>query len=262
MATIKINNAHYYYELQGQGKPLVFIAGYTCDHRYYLPILDKITKHFQVLIFDNRGIGSTTDGGEQLSAELMAEDTLALIKALGLSKPHVVAHSMGGTIAQVIASQYPDQIEKLVLLNTSAKWRQAMVNVLGALLALRQQLNKLDSLVDASLALMYAEEFLSNEESVNALKQLILNNPKPQPVEDQKRQHGVISTFDGRAALKKIKAPTLISYGLQDVISLPLDAEYLHQNINNSKLISLNCGHALLPEVPDELTEELLKFLL
>src|SRR3990167_4083066 len=134
MPNITVNNVNFYYELHGKGQPLVLICGYTADHSYWLPILNALNQHFQVLIFDNPGIGQTTDDGSELSAELIADDIVALTKALNLKKPHILGASMGGTIAQCVASRHPQIVNKLVLLVTSAKWRKAML--LGVKVAL------------------------------------------------------------------------------------------------------------------------------
>ena len=125
MPKIKANNATFYYELVGKGQPIILIAGYTCDYSTWQLMMEQLSNHFQVLVFDNRGIGQTTDTNEPLSAELMAEDVIALSEQLHLDKPHIVGQSMGGTIAQTIAAKFPDKINKLCLLTTSAKWRHA-----------------------------------------------------------------------------------------------------------------------------------------
>ena len=106
MPKILVNNAEFYYELNGTGQPLILISGYTCNHNFWHPILDTLSSKFQVLTFDNRGCGKTKDNSQPLLAKLMADDVMALAKALGLKKPHIIGQSMGGTIAQTVASNY------------------------------------------------------------------------------------------------------------------------------------------------------------
>ena len=112
MSKIKLNNANFYYELHGKGHPLILIAGYSGDHLVWMPLLENLSKQFQVLLFDNRGVGQTTDDGRPLSAELMAQDVVALADALDLKKPHIVGQSMGGTIAQRVATHHSEKINK------------------------------------------------------------------------------------------------------------------------------------------------------
>ena len=262
MAFIEINATRYYYELHGKGtQPLILIAGYTGDHTVYYPVLDMLAPHFNILVFDNRGIGQTTDDGSVLSAEKMADDIMAMANKLNLHKPHIVGQSMGGTIAQAIASQYADQIGKLVLLTTSAKWRSAMLQALSSLIDLRKANLPFDLQFNAIVPWVFGEAFLSNKDCLEACKQLLLNDPHPQSLENQLRQYGVLTTFDGRKALSKISAPTLIIYGVQDLITLPNESAYLQQHIKHASLLALDCAHVITAEVPEPLGKALLEFL-
>ena len=71
MPNITINNASFYYELHGAGQPLILIAGYGANGRSWMPIVEALSRHFLVMIFDNRAGGQTTDDGVTLSVELM-----------------------------------------------------------------------------------------------------------------------------------------------------------------------------------------------
>lgn len=261
MPTIQANGAEFYYELHGKGQPLILISGYTCDHQFWIPVLDNLSKHFQVLIFDNRAIGQTKDTNEKLSVELMAQDVMALAKTLDLSSPHIVGQSMGGTIAQCIASQYPKEINKLALINTSAKWRLAILLSLKAALMLKKQNVSLEIIIEIVLPWLFGDVFLSNEKQVKAFKKALIENPYPQTLEDQTRQFEVLKNFDGQNKLKSIQAPTLIAYGIEDLISLPGESHFLANQITGAKLSAYESGHGLPLELPNELSKSLLDFL-
>src|SRR3990167_1041902 len=139
MPILNVNNADFYYEIHGNGQPVVLISGYSCDHLAWLPILAGLSKHFQVILFDNRAIGRTVDKGIPLSVELMAQDVIDLAQQLQLNKPHIIGHSMGGTIAPTIAGLYPGEISKVCILASSVKWRPAMLGGLESLLTMRKQ---------------------------------------------------------------------------------------------------------------------------
>jgi pimeloyl-ACP methyl ester carboxylesterase len=91
----------------GHGPDLLMITGDTAPMSLWMPYLLKpLAKHFTVTIFDNRGVGySTDDTSERMSVPLMAEDTAKFIRALNLHKPTVVGWSMGGEIALTMAAQ-------------------------------------------------------------------------------------------------------------------------------------------------------------
>lgn len=261
MPTITANNASFYYELHGEGHPVVLISGYTCDHQLWLPLIEKLSQTFQVLIFDNRGVGQTTDDGASLSVELMAQDVYALTRALKLQKPHLVGHSMGGAIAQYLASLYPKALNKLVLLSTASKWRQAMLKGMKSLLTLREKEMDPEILFESTLPWVFGESFLKDQKQILALKQAWESDPHPQSLEDQTRQFKVLEAFDVRKLLKDIIAPTLVIYGIQDIIALPSEAEFLASHIENSQLVPLDFAHGIPIEAPNELSKALLKFL-
>lgn len=262
MPFIHANGAEFYYELHGQGKPLVLIAGYTCDHTYWLPVLDHLAKQFQVLIFDNRASGQTKDAGEELSAELMAKDVIAICDALGLEKPHIAGQSMGGTIAQTIAALYPDKISHLVILTSTAKWREVLLYACENMLKLRQDNIDLGLLVELMLPWVYSNEFLLNPVNVQMVKSFTLEYPFLLSVENQARQFAFLRQFDGREQLKRITAPTLIIYGVDDIASMPADSKFMANQIRHAKLVKFDCAHGITIEATKQLVEEMHQFLL
>lgn len=237
------------------------IAGYTCDHTFYLPILDALVKHFKVLIFDNRGVGRTTDDGSALSAEIMADEIMGLSEKLRLHKPHVLGQSMGGTIAQAIASRHADKINQLVLITTTAKWRMAMLSAFDSLLSMRKLNLDFELQFQLALSWLFGEKFLSDSKKVSVFKNFLLTNKYPQSLADQKRQFAVLKNFDGREVLKDITAETLIIYGSEDIVALPSESKFLWDQIKNSRLAELPCGHVMVTEVPRELSDILVNFL-
>lgn len=116
MPKAKINDIDMYYEVQGDGFPLVMIMGFlgnaNCwDARMLFPLADK----FKVIVLDNRGTGRTDVSDKEFSIKLFAEDTVGLMDALDIPKAHVLGISMGGMIAQELALNYPERVEKLIL---------------------------------------------------------------------------------------------------------------------------------------------------
>lgn len=262
MPHLKINNTAFYYELSGKGQPLVLISGYAADHFFWQPILAEMEKHFQVLIFDHRAIGQTQDGDTfPLTAQIMADDIMNLVKALGLKKPHIVGQSMGGTIAQNIAVRYPDEISKLVILNSTLKWRQAMLLGLKSMLNVQRENGSFDTVFELILSWVYGEAFLNNPTQVEFLRSVFLNNPYPQSLANQERQYAALVEFDGRNHASQIKADTLVVSGLEDVISLPAESKEIAESIPHAKLVELQCGHGITGEMPKELSQILTQFL-
>lgn len=245
MAFASINGVKMYYEVHGEGYPLLLVPGYTCDSSYFLPVLDPLSKYFQVVVMDNRGVGQTQDDGAELSVEIFADDIMALADHLGLVKPHVIGQSMGGTIAQSVGIRYGERIGKLGVFVSSAKWRLAMLWGLKSHWEMRQQGMDLMTIIDAMLPWVYGEAFLADEEKVAWLRQAIVDIPHPQSLEDQIRQYQALVTFDARDEVSNIAVPTLIVNGREDLIAMPDESAFLHQQIKDSKWVELPCGHAI-----------------
>ncbi len=104
------------YRMTGSGPPLVMIMGYGGTMRVWdRRLIDALAQHHRVVIFDNAGIGETQALPSPLSIDAMANQTSALIGALGLGRPDVLGWSMGSMIAQALTALHPGQVDHLVL---------------------------------------------------------------------------------------------------------------------------------------------------
>lgn len=244
MPTLHANDIEIYYELHGKGKPLVLIAGYTGDHSFWDFMLDDLAKKFQVLIFDNRGIGQTKDSNNSFTLEMMADDTMMLVEQLGLVKPVIIGQSMGGAIAQIIAKNYGDKIDRLIILNSAAKFSVRSGKVLESLLNCRKESLPFDLFIDSALPWFFSSEFLAKPENITAFKQALINNPYPQTVADQERQFNALLPFDSREWIHQITTPTLVISATNDIIALPEESKALAQGIAHSQFQSIPGAHS------------------
>ena len=104
------------YRVVGSGPPLILIMGYAGTMQTWEPqFVNTLALRNRVVIFDNAGIGATAAVPNQLTIDAMANQTSALITALGLGRPDVLGWSMGSMIAQALAVLHPDQVNRLVL---------------------------------------------------------------------------------------------------------------------------------------------------
>lgn len=260
MARIKINGAEFYYEVHGDGYPLVLISGYSGHGKTWLPIVSGLSKYFKVILFDNRGCGETIDGDTKLSVALMASDVIELCRALNLNKPHIIGRSMGGAIVQYLAANYPEEISKIGILVSTSKWRMAILKTF--VIGIKMQEQNVDGEIIRAFfeSWLWSEKFLTDAALMEAHRNLNASYAYPQSIVDQKRQYEVFANFDGRDSLTKIKAPTFIGYGKEDIIVLPQDSVYLASKIKNSKLVGFNCAHMIAIEATEALVNELINF--
>jgi 3-oxoadipate enol-lactonase len=118
MATLRVNGVELYYEMHGRGEPVLLIHGLGSSTRDWDPQVPQLSKQFQVITFDVRGHGRSGKPKERYSVKLFADDTAALIRALGVGPVHVVGISMGGMIAFQLAVDAPDLVRSLVIVNS------------------------------------------------------------------------------------------------------------------------------------------------
>ena len=113
---VAVNGIEIGYRQFGHGPELVMVTGDTAPMSLWMPyLLRPLAQNFTVTIFDNRGVGYTSDDlSRPLTVPLMARDTGELIEALGLVKPTLVGWSMGGEIGLTLAEQQPSMLGALV----------------------------------------------------------------------------------------------------------------------------------------------------
>jgi 3-oxoadipate enol-lactonase len=117
MPKLRVNNAGIYYEVTGQGEPLLFIHGLASSSRSWKKQVPLFSQHYQVITFDIRGHGRSDKPIEPYSIELFATDTQELLRELGINRAHVVGFSMGGMIAFQLAVDAPELVRSLVAVN-------------------------------------------------------------------------------------------------------------------------------------------------
>jgi pimeloyl-ACP methyl ester carboxylesterase len=112
----KVPGSELNYERAGEGEPLLLIQGMSANHMAWgRPFSSLLERSFEVVSFDNRGMGLSRRVTEAFSIAEMAADTAALLDALEIESAHVLGISMGGMIAQELALAHPRRLRSLTL---------------------------------------------------------------------------------------------------------------------------------------------------
>lgn len=116
---IEIDGRRYAWRSLGAGPPLVMINGYAATSADWSPaFLAALAEGFELICPDNRGVGESEPGGEELTIAAMASDVEALLDALGVEMAAICGWSMGGYVAQAVAERAPERIGGLGLIGT------------------------------------------------------------------------------------------------------------------------------------------------
>lgn len=113
-----------YYEVRGDGEDLLVIPGLSLDVSEIQYIIEGLSVQYRVTTFDNRGAGRTDQPAGPYSIPMMANDTIGLLDALGISSARVVGISMGAKIAMEMSIRYPNRVSALVLVGAQYRSRE------------------------------------------------------------------------------------------------------------------------------------------
>ena len=116
-----VNGIDLYYEIHGEGRPLVLIHGGLGSGEMFGPSLQTLAGNHRVILPDLQGHGRTADIDRPIDVRLMAGDIAGLIGHLGLDRPDVVGYSLGGGVAFQVAVQYPELIGRMVMVATNIR---------------------------------------------------------------------------------------------------------------------------------------------
>jgi pimeloyl-ACP methyl ester carboxylesterase len=263
MARIAVNGADLYYEdTGGSAEPILFSHGLLWDTSLFAPQVAALKGRYRCIAYDHRGQGRSADAqGSAIGMDLLTEDAVALIAALGLEKVHFCGLSMGGFVGMRLAARFPHLVRSLILCETSAdaepaenvpKYRK--LNLVARWLGTRFVAAKVmpilfgqTSLTDAGRTAEKAawrEQLAGNRRSIWRAVNGVINRS---PVIDE---------------LPRITAPTLVLVGDEDVATTPAKAERIVEAIPDARLVRIaKAGHSSTVEQPQAVNAAILEFL-
>ena len=261
MPTTEANGQTIYYEVHGDGEPLLCVMGLAADTLAWALQVPAFSERHRTVVFDNRDVGqsSLAEGGYEITD--MARDALALADALELDSFHLLGVSMGGAIAQELALAAPERVRTLTLAVTYAaggRWAQTLSGLWGS----RVQRMSREERVDELMLLCLSEAFFENAEGVAWLRSLMLQNPHPQPPEAFARQLDASSRHSARDRLGALAVPTHVIGAEYDILVPVWKSRELAALIPDAKLTVLDaCPHGLNLERAEEFNRAVLDFI-
>ena len=262
MPTVKVNDINIYYEIHGEGEPLVLILGLSVDLTSWMLQTPEFSKKYRVIAFDNRGVGRTDAPDMPYSTKMMADDTAGLLDTLGIERAHVLGHSMGGFIAQELALTYPQRVKSLILASSGTRETSLGRNLIDTWVRMAQEGVSLETRLREQLLWVFTDASFENQDMVQMVITMMLANPYPQPAHGLARQTGADLEHDTGERIGKITAPTLVLVGKEDILTPVKMSEELAAGIPNAELVILEGGgHMSQSEVADKFNQAVLDFL-
>lgn len=253
---MEVNGVKIAYYIRGQGKPLFMINGFISTMSLWDPaLLEELEKNYQLILFDNRGVGLSTDTIEnKTTIPQMADDVAALMKGLGYGKANILGWSMGARIGQQLLIRHPELVEKAVLCsaNPGGKYQDRTSP------SVENKLNNPNVSEMEKIGLVFTdneEGRLAAKDCLARIKAAVKAGSIPNDFSVSKetliRQNRARTDLwdkdnENFNALKDIKVPVLLSDGRFDIVDLPKNTLIIANQIPYSWTAFLNGGHAFL----------------
>lgn len=260
--SVTVGDIDMHYRVMGEGRPLVMIMGFTANMDTWEPaLLERLAARYRVLVFDNRGAGRTTAPPGAFSMRQFADDTAGLMETLGIESAFVLGESMGGMIAQEVALNHPEKVEKLVLCCTFCGGEQALFPETEVLEVLADRSGTPEDVVRRGLKIVFPDEWVeSTPVQVEDFVKRALGHPISE--ENAERQAEAIFGFSTYDRLPQIDCPALVACGTSDVLIPPENSRILAGRIPGARLVEFpGGGHGFAVQFYEEFSTLLSEFL-
>lgn len=261
MPFLTIAGAKLHYEDTGPGstgETVLFSHGLLFDIELFRRQIEHLRGRYRVVAWDHRGQGQSDDDPRRvIGMELLTDDALALMAALGVDRCHFVGLSMGGFVGMRLAARWPEKLQSLVLMNTSAEAEPAANARKYRALAAIAELFGPPAVLGRVAPIMFGKTTMTDPSRGELLAQYRERAARTKRT-IARAVRGVTEREDVLHLLPAIHVPTTILAGAEDVATPPEKAHRIHAGIPGSRLVLLpKAGHSSAIEVPDAVCEAL-----
>ncbi len=240
-----------HYEVWGpkDAEPLLLIHGLGADHRGWIMQRRSFGSQYRCIAFDNRGVGSSDKPVGPYDLEVMADDALRVLDAVGHRRAHVLGVSMGGIISQMLAVRNPERIRTLTLACTACRhlpWRRELL----AEWVETAEAHGMGVFARDNMRWLLGQRSLRRIWPLAAVLAPLVVNVPPHGFAAQAR--AILAVDDSLAdELGAVRAPTLVTVGSQDILTPRGDSMDLAERIPGAELVIIRGGaHLVQAEQP------------
>ncbi|RUT46956.1 alpha/beta hydrolase [Paenibacillus anaericanus] len=258
---LKLDDGLLFYEVSGNGDPVVLIHGNFNDHQIWNEQVDSFSTHYKLIRYDLRGYGLSSTPKSSFSN---IDDLKALIDTLKIHNVTLVGSSMGGGIAIDFTLTYPHLVKALILVSPSINGNPYPMNMMwqGTKNYINLRLKGRKKAIESFITNRFWQYFIPSIKKEEARTKLINNIENPNNFCRFSPSLSVAVKPYAFNRLHEINKPTLIIISDQDHSFNKETAETLHKSIVlSSKIIMQDCGHLPFIEAPREFNQVVLDFL-
>ena len=230
-----INDICINYELEGEGKTIVFVHGLSDSLAYWKVLSENLKNDYQTLIYDLRGHGESSDDDRNTTIDLYQEDLYQLLKSLNIENAVFVGLSLGGNVILNLAVNHPEMVNGLVVMSSFPEHDEKLKNIFDDFD------NAIDEgfveFFDTILPYTLPDDIL--EEHKELLENVKVEAAKTANIEGIKKGINAGYGFNLTDKLNEINVPTLVIAGEEDNLTNLDIQEKIHDNIENSEMIVL-----------------------
>jgi pimeloyl-ACP methyl ester carboxylesterase len=259
--TVPVDDITIAYKEVGSGEPLILIMGYSSTMDFWdTRVVNELAKQYRVIIFDNRGMGHSTSSEKVYTIPLFADDTAGLMDALNIKKAHVLGFSMGTTIAQELALDHPEKVDKLILYAGDPGSKEMVPPAQKDLDVLTNTTGTNAERGHRLFSELFPEEWLQQNPDPTKYFPMVSSMS---PAANVQRQAMAMGMWNGSySRLPNMTQPLLLIAGDQDVLTPPENSRIIAERVPSSWMIRIRGGgHGLMYQYPEEFTNIVLTFL-
>ena len=242
------------WERHGSGPPLLLIHGLGYARWGWEPVVEPLARSFDVLLFDNRGIGESDAPPGPYTAAQMASDALQVLDEADVERAHVLGTSLGGMVAQELALAHPARVDKLVLACTTP----------GGAGAYPMPERTVRLMTNGATLRDFVENALHPDERAELVERILEHRlATAQAPEAWAAQAAAGAGFDAYERVGSIAAPTLVLHGDGDVVVDPRNADVLAGLLPHASVeLFPGTGHLFFWQEPERFARLVGEFLL
>jgi len=258
---IAVDDIRLHVERHGNGVPLLMIPGLGAGNWLWSKNIHHLSKHFTLIMPELRGSGRSDKPDQIYKIALFAADLKSILDQLDIQQVHLLGASLGGFVAQYFVAQWPERVNKLILVSTSLGG-QCQIGPDGDILSrvIRPRGKTSRERLENAYTLNFTDDFMQRHpEELERITEWRTQYPQPEHIYYRQLLAG--NAYDGAKLAEKISAPVLICAGRDDPLVPVPNAQALQKKMPQARLALFEGRHLFFFEQSRKFNQAVIEFL-